>query len=217
MRKYFEQYVRARCRTLRISISELALRAGTSREHLYRLMRGEVFNPSLQTMHGLASGLNVSTLYLLRHYFEELNLGGGIELPGRHEGDQESFVHDVTIPDGTLLGPNQAFTKTWAIQNTGDLAWAGRRLVCVDEDYVLAKRQPCGKLLPVLDNQLLPGCRETAVPDCLPGEVVEISLQFTTPALPCTTLSLWKMVDAEGQPCFPGNIGLWVKVRVVAL
>lgn len=217
MREHFEKFLRNRCRQLRISQTELARRAGMSRENLYRLLRGEVTNPSVETLHGLAASLDVSTLQLMRLYFDDLGLGSGTLLPSRHRDDHVAFVRDVTIPDDTLIGPNQSFTKTWAIQNTGRTPWRDRRLACQDEDHVLAKRLPGGLLVPILDCQLVPASHDVPVPDADPGAVVEVSVEFTTPALPCTVLSLWKMTDAEGQLCFPGHTGLWVKVRVVTL
>ena len=37
--------------------------------------------------------------------------------------DRAAFVSDVTIPDGTLLGPDENFTKTWRLRNTGSCTW----------------------------------------------------------------------------------------------
>ncbi len=34
------------------------------------------------------------------------------------------WIKDVTIPDGTVMKPGEAFTKTWLVQNNGDCAWA---------------------------------------------------------------------------------------------
>ena len=33
------------------------------------------------------------------------------------------WIEDVTIPDGTNLKPNESFTKTWLVQNSGGCAW----------------------------------------------------------------------------------------------
>lgn len=217
MREHFERYLRERLKARGLSMSELARRSGMSRENLYRVMRGEIAHPTMESFHGLAGALEVSAIHLLRLYFDELGLGGGTLLPSRHAGDHVSFVRDVTIPDDTLVGPNQTFIKTWAIQNTGETSWRGRGLLCQDQDYVLARRLPGGALVPVVDCQLLPSTPRVPVPDAEPGEVVEVSAEFTTPTLPCSTLSLWKMVDADGVLCFPGHSGLWVRVRVVAL
>lgn len=37
--------------------------------------------------------------------------------------DSAAFVSDVTIPDGTVIAPGAAFTKTWRIQNAGTCTW----------------------------------------------------------------------------------------------
>ncbi len=33
------------------------------------------------------------------------------------------YLHDVTIPDATIMTPAQGFTKTWQVQNNGTCAW----------------------------------------------------------------------------------------------
>src|SRR5690606_15189824 len=37
--------------------------------------------------------------------------------------DLATFVQDVTIPDGTVVRPGQAFTKTWRLRNDGTCTW----------------------------------------------------------------------------------------------
>jgi hypothetical protein len=37
--------------------------------------------------------------------------------------DSSMYLSDVTIPDGTVLEPDEEFTKTWSLQNTGTCAW----------------------------------------------------------------------------------------------
>lgn len=37
--------------------------------------------------------------------------------------DQAAFIADITIPDGTQMSPNQNFTKTWRLQNSGSCTW----------------------------------------------------------------------------------------------
>jgi len=37
--------------------------------------------------------------------------------------DISQFIDDVTIPDGTVLEPDEAFTKTWRLKNVGTCAW----------------------------------------------------------------------------------------------
>ncbi|MCK8225357.1 hypothetical protein LW974_17840, partial [Erwinia amylovora] len=39
---------------------------------------------------------------------------------------------DVTVPDHTVVMPGERFTKTWAIQNVGQVPWPERQLVRID-------------------------------------------------------------------------------------
>ena len=48
------------------------------------------------------------------------------------------FVEDVTVPDGTIMKPGQDFLKVWRVQNTGSCKW--------DEGYKLAYIGGDGKL-----------------------------------------------------------------------
>lgn len=217
MRERFQEYVFQRGKALGISRTELARRAHLSRESLYKLLRGDVANPSIETLHGLALALEVSPLYLLRQYFDELNLGPGTLLSVKHPEDHASFVRDVTIPDDVAVGVNQTFTKVWELQNTGRLHWQNRQMVCQDDDYVLARRRADGTLEEVMDCHLLPASRSVPLPDAAPGDIVRISVDFVAPSFPCTVMSMWKIADADGALCFPDFVGLWVRVRVVAL
>lgn len=213
----FQNFVLQRATILSKSRSELAREAGISRESFYKILRGEISNPSIQTLHGLAIALEVSPIYLLRQYFEELNLGPGTLLSVTQPNDHVSFVRDVSFPDGSTVGINQTFVKTWEIQNTGEIHWEARRLVCQDDRFVLAQRQPDGSLAEVMDCHLLPEQREIAIPPVAPGECIQLSVKFLAPAFPCTVISTWKIVDHEGRYCFPEFLGIWASIRVVAL
>lgn len=217
MREQFRDYVFQRAKSLKITRTELARRAHLSRESLYKLLRGEIINPSIQTLHGLAIALEVSPIFLLRQYFDDLNLGAATRLPSHHPDDHVSFVRDVTIPDDMAVGVNQRFVKTWEVQNTGGITWRGRQLVCCDDNFVLARRLPGGGLEEVMDSHLIPATRAVPIQELKSGGIAAISVEFVAPSLPCTVMSLWKIVDAQGALCFPDFSGLWVKVRVVSL
>jgi hypothetical protein len=87
----------------------------------------------------------------------------------------------------------------------------------VDDQVVLARQNADGALEPLLGVSLLPLKREIPCPIVHPGETVQISVEFKAPSYPCDTLSLWKMFDKAGEPCFPEHTGLWCKVHVVSL
>ncbi|MBN9348856.1 MAG: hypothetical protein J0I48_22080 [Devosia sp.] len=45
------------------------------------------------------------------------------------------FVRDVSVPDGTILQPNEPFVKTWRFRNELDRPWPlGTRLLFVGKN-----------------------------------------------------------------------------------
>ena len=53
-------------------------------------------------------------------------------------GDEKAeFIEDVTIPDGTRVGPGKPFTKTWRLMNVGKTTWTREySLVFIDGDLM---------------------------------------------------------------------------------
>jgi len=86
-----------------------------------------------------------------------------------------TYRDDVTIPDGTVLSPGEEFTKTWAIENSGDCAWdTGFELVWVAETQM-------GDTISV------------QVPKAEPGDVVQISVPLVAPSTAGQYRSNWQM------------------------
>lgn len=167
--------------------------------------------PSLGTLIALSIPLEVHPLRLLQLLFLDIPLPKTIRRAA--DGDRSAFLADVTYPDGTLVLPGETFAKTWRLENAGSVPWLNRKLMCLDDDIVVLLND--GEKLSI-GAGLVPEAREVPVPDTLPGGQVDVSVAFTAPAQPCTVLSYWKMIDADGTPCFPGATGVWAKVQVVA-
>lgn len=92
------------------------------------------------------------------------------------------FVSDVTIPDGTLIAPNTAFTKTWRLRNSGANNWeSGYRLVF-----------DSGEAMGFAGEQMLPKVIQ-------PGEQFDVTVQLVSPATPGTHTGYFKLADAGGQ------------------
>lgn len=212
-----ETFVMQRCKQLGITRKEFAARAGLSRETLYRLMRGEMGRATVDTVYRFAKAAQVSPIHLLRLVYQDFELGPATVLKTHYPNDHQSFVRDVTIPDNTVVGAGQRFTKVWEVQNTGALVWKQRTYRCIDDRVVLARQRDDGTLEPLVEANLLPLVREVSCPTVKPGETVQITVDFKAPSFPCETMSLWKMFDQEGEACFPEHTGLWCKVHVVAL
>lgn len=212
-----ETFVMQRCKQLGITRKEFAARAGLSRETLYRLMRGEIGRATIDTVYRFAKAAQVAPIHLMRLVYQDFDLGAGTVLKTRYPNDHQSFIRDVTIPDNVMVGAGQPFTKVWEVQNTGAVVWENRVYRCIDDDVVLARQRQDGSLEPLLGVSLIPAVREVPCPTVKPGETVQVTVEFKAPQFPCSTLSLWKMFDKEGEPCFPEHTGLWCKVHVVGL
>lgn len=209
-------FINRQIRNLRLTRTEAAKRAGFSRETLNKLLRAEVAQPSTPTIVQLANALQVAPLYLLRVAY------GGSEIPiysaanPKYSRDHSSFVRDVTYPDNSIVSVNQEFEKIWEIQNTGQQGWQGRYLKCMDEEIVavISDSATIGRLASLM---LVPIQTQIPIPATRPGETIQLHILFRAPAYPCTTISRWKMVDADGDVCMPGLTGIWCLVRVMAL
>jgi len=102
--------------------------------------------------------------------------------PGTQGGcDSAAFVSDVTIPDGTVLAPGAAFTKTWRIQNAGTCTWNTSYAVVFVSGTQMGGASP----------QLL-----TA--DVAPGSSVDISVAMTAPATAGSYTGYWQLKNAAG-------------------
>ena len=101
---------------------------------------------------------------------------------------------DVNVPDNTVLAPGQDFIKTWKVRNNGSCEWGA--------GYVLAYAgytdQMSGQFVALTDV-------------VLPGEEVDVSVQFKAPAQAGTYVSAWSMRNPAGA-FFPEII--FVKIIV---
>jgi hypothetical protein len=113
--------------------------------------------------------------------------------------NQAMFIYDVTIPDGTIMSPNQSFTKTWMLRNIGTCTWnSGYHLVFVSGDPM------GGSVSPLLTKGAV-----------LPGQSVEASVSLKAPALAGTYQGYWKLSDANGNLFVLQDAPFWVKIKVV--
>jgi len=90
------------------------------------------------------------------------------------------FIEDVTIPDGTVMEPGQAFTKTWRLKNVGVVEWGE------------------GSNLSFLDGEGMGGASPVAVPNVQPGETVDVSVEMAAPAELGDHMGRWRLAVADG-------------------
>ncbi len=105
-----------------------------------------------------------------------------------------AYVRDVSIPDGTVMAPGESFTKTWEIENTGEIPWpAGTELRRVE-----------GAAMGPLESVSL-NAREA-------GERAEIAVELEAPQEPGTYRGYWQL--CVGESCFGSRF--FVEIRVQA-
>lgn len=106
--------------------------------------------------------------------------------------NNNTFVADVTIPDGTIFGddqgrgsrPGDEFQKVWRVQNTGTCRW--------DEGYTLAFIGGSNELEPhsvVFDS---------ADDFVEPGENADLGINLVAPKTPGEYTATWRMQTDSG-------------------
>jgi transcriptional regulator with XRE-family HTH domain len=208
-------FVRERASAEKISLTELARKAGKSRQTLYALAEGDTHLPELQTLVDVALVLGVHPLQLIHLVFEDYRLPTKQSREHNERGDRSVFRADITIPDGTVVMAGSMFTKVWEVQNLGTLAWENRFLACVD-DNIEVRTSRSGKPLRVTEK-LTPTITKIPVPYTAPGGIVRLAVDFRAPSLPCTVMSYWKSTFEDGTMCLPNSVGLSCVVRVISM
>ena len=95
--------------------------------------------------------------------------------------DDADFVTDVTIPDGTTLAPDEAFTKTWRLKNVGTCSWTPSYTIVFNNG----------------DSMSGPAT-QAMVGNVNPGQTVDISVNLEAPSTAGDYKGYWKLRNASG-------------------
>jgi hypothetical protein len=110
------------------------------------------------------------------------------------------FLADVTIPDGTSIAPEAAFTKTWGLLNKGTCTWT------TNYSLVFASGDAMG------------GAAEVALPkDVAPGQSVDLSIKLVAPKNTGSYTGYYQIRDPNGVKFGTGTDGktmFYVKITV---
>lgn len=110
--------------------------------------------------------------------------------------DNSVYIKDVTIPDGTIIGPGQAFTKTWQVSNTGTCTWSATyQIILISGDAMSGKATAIGKIVG-------------------PGQSADVSVALTAPATTGALKGTWRLQNDKSQPF--GTL-LTVEIKVGAV
>ncbi len=113
-----------------------------------------------------------------------------------------SLLEDVTIPDDTVVLPNQSFTKIWRFQNIGTCTWSPDYSIFFTEGSSL--NAPASVKL------------NTSV---APGGTVDIAVPMTAPSAAGTYVSNWMFKNAAGSAFGLGSAArswFWARIQVTA-
>lgn len=111
-----------------------------------------------------------------------------------------AFVADITIPDGMVIQPGQAFTKTWRLRNEGSCTWT--------QSWSFAYLR--GDIMGAPTLVFLPHT-------VAPGQTVDISVPMIAPMTNGTYRGNWILRNASYIPFGTGTSvrdGVWVEIRV---
>ena len=107
--------------------------------------------------------------------------------------DNANFVTDVTIPDETVLAPDEAFSKTWRIRNAGGCSWT-----------------PSYAVVFVSGNDMDGPSVQALSGNVNPGQTVDLSVDLTAPTKEGDYTGNWGLRNAAGV--IFGHF--WVKISV---
>jgi len=121
--------------------------------------------------------------------------------PGVNTGcNQASFLSDVTIPDGTVINPGAAFTKTWSFTNIGTCNWTtGYKLIYYS-----------GTKMGGPDSQQL---TDVVI---APNSTVNVSVDLTAPTETGTYTGYWAFQNELGETFGIGSVAqpFYVQIKV---
>ena len=104
------------------------------------------------------------------------------------------LIGDETIPTGTVMAPEQLFTKTWKVANTGTCDWVYLyHLVSAGGNSMGAEPPRLGKVIE-------------------PGKWTQLSLDLLAPKAPGTYTGYWRLADQSGN-AFGSTLGVSIVVK----
>ncbi len=114
--------------------------------------------------------------------------------------DKAQFIADVSIPDGTVMAPGAAFTKTWRLKNVGACAWS--------TSYQLV----------FFSGEQMGAASSAAFPKSVAmGQTVDVSINMTAPSAAGSYRGYWMFKNANGALFGIGtqaNKPWWVDIKV---
>lgn len=195
----FESYIRQYCIDQNITMQDLAKQTGLARSTFYSLLKSKS-DSKISHLITIANIMKIHPEMLLKlkwHDFDIHKDDANIQKTYQAKSDSLGFVSE-TITESTVITAGDSFTKTWTIKNLSNQTWEGRVLQCIDEnipDDINYKNPDIEHLFP---------CQaEIYLPSIPANRQVTIAVIFKTPHTAGRYVSKWKIIDENGQDCFP--------------
>jgi rRNA maturation protein Nop10 len=103
------------------------------------------------------------------------------------------FLLDLTVPDGSIVRPGEKIEKVWQVRNEGSCTWGRGYTIQLEEG------PPLGSLT------------KHPIPATEPGEVANISANFSVPDNPGNYRSSWRANDS-GDNSF--GVLIYIEINV---
>lgn len=120
---------------------------------------------------------------------------GVLDVKAQSTVDNLAFVADVTIPDGTVVKPNEQFVKTWRVRNTGTSFWSPQFTFGFAEGDLMGATPSVQNLIANVDVK----------------NTIDLSVTMTAPAQNGAYKGYWQMKNAQGVAFGPK---IWVSITV---
>jgi len=114
--------------------------------------------------------------------------------------NKAAFVEDINYPDDTQVAGGEKFEKTWKLRNDGTCTW--------NNAYTMVFKD--GDQMGATSPQALPA-------QVMPGDEIDLSIQFTAPSTAGTYRSEWMLHSAFGTEFGIGSKSdrpFWVQIQV---
>lgn len=129
-------------------------------------------------------------------------------------GDGINQVSDVTIPDDTVLKPNQLFIKSWRMTNSGDSTWEEGTKLMLDTTFD-SELPTVVKAIFLKENDWIdftPGGWGNRVYNVSPGTRVDLALILRAPSQAGSYQIQFRLVNKKGELI---NTPFWMRFYVV--
>jgi transcriptional regulator with XRE-family HTH domain len=168
-----------------VSLRELEMRGSWRRSTISQVENGKA-RPSRQLVEWYDTELGSDGLLLCIYAEARSRQLLDRQAIGLDECLDEVQVIDVVPPDGHRVNRGAWLQARVGLRNAGATTWHGRQL---------------HRMGAYVGTRLIGSSPSTQVPDCQPGERVDVVIELRAPDVPGSVVAYWSMVNDKGHEC----------------